>query len=118
MIEMNNGQYLHEVERVIRKRLYFFRVLGGEIDQLPKFLAKLAPKDRLDVVVKLLEFTLPRLKGIEATIEKPEDDKPSIDLGRLTREQRKEWYALYDLARIKSNGQADEVDQVKTQDHG
>lgn len=38
-------------------------VLGGEIGQLPKFLAKLEPKDRLDVVVKLLEFALPRLKG-------------------------------------------------------
>ncbi|MBN2421662.1 2-oxoacid:acceptor oxidoreductase subunit alpha [Candidatus Woesearchaeota archaeon] len=32
VVEMNNGQYRHEVERVIRKRLFFFRVLGGEID--------------------------------------------------------------------------------------
>ena len=93
-------------------------VLGGEIGQLPKFLAKLEPKDRLDVVVKLLEFALPRLKGIEATIEQTEQEKSSIDLGLLTREQRKEWYALYDLARINSNGQTDEVDQVKSQGNG
>ncbi len=33
VVEMNNGQYRHEVERVIRKRLYFFRVLGGEMDR-------------------------------------------------------------------------------------
>ena len=32
VVEMNNGQYRREVERVIRKRLYFFRVLGGEIN--------------------------------------------------------------------------------------
>ncbi len=32
VVEMNNGMYLHEVERVIKKRLYFFRVLGGEMD--------------------------------------------------------------------------------------
>ncbi|MBD3204311.1 2-oxoacid:acceptor oxidoreductase subunit alpha [Candidatus Woesearchaeota archaeon] len=35
VVEMNNGQYRREVERVIRKRLYFFRVLGGEIN-IPK----------------------------------------------------------------------------------
>jgi 2-oxoglutarate ferredoxin oxidoreductase subunit alpha len=32
VVEMNNGQYRREVESVIRKRLYFFRVLGGEIN--------------------------------------------------------------------------------------
>ena len=32
VIEMNNGQYRREVESVIRKRLYFLRVLGGEIN--------------------------------------------------------------------------------------
>ena len=92
-------------------------VLGGEIDQLPKFLAKLEPKDRLDVVVKLLEFALPRLKGIEATIE-TEQDKSRIELGLLTRNERKVWYGLYDKACGKSNGQTDDVDQVKNQDNG
>ena len=90
-------------------------VLGGEIDQLPKFLAKLAPKDRLDVVVKLLEFTLPRLRGIEATLEKPEKDKPMFDLGLLSFDERQEFYALYDKACGKSNGQANDVGQVKDQ---
>lgn len=92
-------------------------VLGGEIDQLPKFLAKLDPKDRLDVVVKLLEFALPRLKGIEATIEQPEQDKPRFNLGLLTPEERQGWYKLYDKATGKSNGQAD-VEHHKNQDHG
>ncbi len=32
VIEMNNGQYKREVERVIRKSLHFIPVLGGEID--------------------------------------------------------------------------------------
>ena len=88
-------------------------VLGGEIDQLPKFLAKLEPKERLDVVVKLLEFALPRLKGIEATIDKPEEDKPMFDLGVLSFDERQEFYALYDKACGKSNGQAKDVEQVK-----
>jgi hypothetical protein len=83
-------------------------VLGGEIDQLPKFLAKLEPKDRLDVVVKLLEFALPRLKGIEATIE-TEQDKSRIDLGLLTREERQAWYSLYNKA-CGSNGLAEDVE--------
>ncbi|MEN8230458.1 MAG: hypothetical protein ABFS38_20015 [Bacteroidota bacterium] len=82
------------------------------------FLAKLEPKDRLDVVVKLLEFTLPRLKGIEATIEKPEDDKPKFDLGQLSYDERQEFYALYDKACGKSNSQTDDVEQVKTQGDG
>mgnify|MGYP001820647682 CR=1 FL=1 len=80
-------------------------VLSGEIDQLPKFLAQLDPKDRLDVVVKLLEFALPRLKGIEATVETPQETKPLIDLGLLTKDEREAWYALYDKART-SNDQA------------
>ena len=70
-----------------------------------------------DVVVKLLEFALPRLKGIEATIE-TEQDKSRIELGLLTRNERKVWYGLYDKACGKSNGQTDDVDQVKNQDNG
>jgi hypothetical protein len=28
------------------------------------------------------------------------DNSPGIDLGRLTREQRQQWYELYNLAKI------------------
>ena len=30
------------------------------------------------------------------------DNQPGIDLGRLTREQRKQWYELYNLAKIET----------------
>lgn len=87
------------------------------IESLSKDLDALEPRDRISALIRLIEFVAPRLKAVEASIES-DNDKPSIDLGQLTKDQRAEWYALYDLAKIKPNGQTDEVDQVKTQDHG
>jgi len=88
-------------------------ILGNEIEQLPKMLDELNPGPRLEIIIKLLEFALPRLKSIETTIE--QKNKSDIELGQLSREQRKTWYELYNLARIKPNGE--EISQVKTQDH-
>jgi hypothetical protein len=87
------------------------------VDQLPKFLSKLEPKDRLDVVVKLLEFALPRLKGIEATIEQPESEQPRYDLGLLSKKEREAFYALYNKA-CGSNDETQAVTHDKTYENG
>ena len=82
-------------------------------ESIEKDLKACEPKDRLYFYLRLVEFRVPKMRSIEAKVDQSEKEKSSIDLGLLTREQRKEWYALYDLARIKPNGQ-EEVDQVKT----
>ena len=89
-------------------------ILGNEIEQLPQMLDELNPGPRLEIIIKLLEFTLPRLKSTETTIE--QKDQPGIELGQLSREQRQTWYELYNLAKIKTNGQED-VEQVKSNNH-
>ena len=59
---MNNAQYKREVERVIRKSLYFIPVLGGEIDILEI-------KDRIE------KLTKPKKQEIQEKSEK-EESKP------------------------------------------
>jgi len=41
-----------------------------------------------------------RLSMTELKVSGEINNQPNIDLGRLTREQRKTWYELYNLARI------------------
>ena len=75
-------------------------VLDGQltVKKLNDTLDELEPKEKINALLRLLEFVVPRLKGIEALIEIPEVDKPLWDLGRLTKEQRTQWYELYNQA--------------------
>jgi len=43
-----------EIKELIRN------VVGKELDQVEKLLGKLEPKDRLDIIVKLLPYVAPR----------------------------------------------------------
>ena len=95
-------------------------MLEGEtsVEDMKALLKQLEPKDRFDALMKILNYFYPRLRAVavEAQIDQSEQEKSRIDLGRLTREQRQTWYELYRLA-CGSNGQNDEGEQVKTQDH-
>ena len=61
------------------------------------------PTDRI-AMYKLLgsEEERRRLSMTELRVSGSIDNQPGIDLGRLTREQRKQWYELYNLAKIET----------------
>ncbi len=44
-------------------------ILEKEIDTLPNQLEKLEPKERLEIVVKLLPYVIPRITEIEMKVE-------------------------------------------------
>ena len=48
-------------------------VLFNEIDQLPNHLQSLQIKDRLDLVVKLLPYAIPRIEAASYKIGEPND---------------------------------------------
>ena len=48
-------------------------VLFNEIDQLPNHLQSLQIKDRLELVVKLLPYALPRIEAANHKINEPND---------------------------------------------
>jgi len=82
----------------IRERLY--DVLDGQLSvkELNTLIKKLEPKDRIQTMLKMLEFLIPRYRSIEASIDKPEEDKPMFDLGLLSYDERQNFYALYNKA--------------------
>ena len=51
-----------------------------------------------------------RLSMSDVNVNVTRDDTPAIDLGRLTKEQRQQFYELYNLARIPDGEQTIDVD--------
>lgn len=45
------------------------KAVSGEVAKVPELLAKLEPKDRLELLAKLLQYILPRLKEEAASYE-------------------------------------------------
>ena len=45
--------------------------VSDELDLLPEMLAELEPKDRLELLVKLLPYTLPKIESQAATHDEP-----------------------------------------------
>ena len=72
---------------------------------------QLEPKDRIQTMLKMLEFLIPQYRAIEGTKETPEEDKPMFDLGLQSLDERQDFYALYKKA-CGSNGPAEDVEQV------
>lgn len=66
------------------------------------------PVDRM-ALYKLIgsEEERRRLSMTELKVSGSIDNKPSIDLGRLTKEQRATWYELYNLAKLPTNNTID-----------
>lgn len=79
------------------------------------------PTDRM-ALYKLIgsEEERRRLSMHELKVSGSIDSQPAIDLGRLTREQRQQWYALYNLAKIPKDNIIDidheEVNQIEIGD--
>lgn len=48
-------------------RLVLLEALDGEIHELPNLLSELSPKDRLEILCKLLPYVLPKIVPTNAT---------------------------------------------------
>ncbi len=44
-----------------------------ELDKLPDTLENMEPKERLEIVLKLLPFVLPKVKGVNHSLGEPDD---------------------------------------------
>ena len=51
-------------------------VISKEIEELQETLSKLEPAKRLELVVKLLPFVIPRMNDIDLTVKEPEIMQP------------------------------------------
>jgi len=50
-------------------RQLFKSIMEKEIENLPVLLDKLEPKDRLDIIVKLIPFVLPKIEPVRDEID-------------------------------------------------
>lgn len=46
-------------------------IMLQEIEKLPEHLAKLQPKERLDIVLKLMPFVFPKVEAVKASEGEP-----------------------------------------------
>jgi hypothetical protein len=52
-------------------RLKMRDIIAGELDALPQTLEGLPPKERLDLVIKLLPFAMPKVQAIGGNYDTP-----------------------------------------------
>ena len=46
-------------------------VVAGELERLPETLESLEPRDRLDVLIKLIPFAMPKVNPVSMTAHEP-----------------------------------------------
>lgn len=75
-------------------------VLEKEVQKLPEYLERMSVEERVNAIIKLLPYIVPRLKQVEYT--EPEQPKNEIDLDKLTAEEGRTLLDLYKKAGVKS----------------
>ena len=48
-------------------------LVKSELEQLPDYLKEMKPKERLDILLKLMPFVLPKVKGVNHSLGEPDD---------------------------------------------
>jgi hypothetical protein len=84
-------------------RAIFQEIISIELDEIPKLLKDLDPKDRLKTILELSKFVLPTLKATEltATIELEDKPKPILfDFSKLSDKARLELDIMSKLSGI------------------
>ena len=84
-------------------------ILDSEIGKIQKHLNQLEPKERLEIIIKLLPYILPKTSQIEHTAIIEEKKEPTFDYSKLTYEQLDQ---LENLLRI-GDGGLDSIDEVE-----
>ncbi len=85
----------NKVTREMRERIAL--LISDNWKRLTEDVEKMPPKDRARVLLELLPYILPRLQVSDVNLT---DNKPTIDMEKLTPEQRQELYALIDQAEL------------------
>jgi hypothetical protein len=85
----------NKVTREMRERIAL--LISDNWKQLTEDVEKMLPKDRARVLLELLPYILPRLQVSDVNLN---NNKPTIDMEKLTPEQRRELYALIEQAEL------------------
>jgi hypothetical protein len=85
----------NKVTREMRERIAL--LFSDNWKQLTEDVEKMLPKDRARVLLELLPYILPRLQVSDVNLN---NNKPTIDMEKLTPEQRRELYALIEQAEL------------------
>lgn len=48
-------------------------MMSGEIQNLPKYLNELEPKEKIEIIIKMLPFILPKVNTVHYTENEPKD---------------------------------------------
>ena len=48
-------------------------LVKSELEQLPEYLNDMEPKERLDILLKLMPFVLPKVKGVNHSLGEPDE---------------------------------------------
>jgi len=67
-----NGRPAGSANRITKElRKTLKAAIDNELEQIPFLMQKLEPKDRLEILVKLLPYTLPKIETQSATHDEP-----------------------------------------------
>lgn len=73
-------------------------LISSEIEVAPQLLNELETRDRLNLLVKLLPYLLPRMQSQELTISEPSKQDESLDLSVLTVEELETMHGILEAA--------------------
>jgi deoxyribodipyrimidine photolyase-like uncharacterized protein len=79
-------------------REWLTQLVEGSREQIERDLQSLDPKDRLQALEKFMQYTIPKLQAVEATVH---DDGPVYDYSKLTDDELLTLYRL--LPKVQSN---------------
>lgn len=48
-------------------------LVKNELEQLPDYIKDMEPKERLDILLKLIPFVLPKVKGVNHSLGEPDE---------------------------------------------
>lgn len=69
-----------------RIRLWVDKYLDGNTKQMEEDLKKLSPKDRLNIILGLMEYSVPKLQRTEMDLELDTDKLQSIPIAQWAKE--------------------------------
>ena len=85
-------------------REWLTQLVEGNREQIERDLQSLDPKDRLQVLEKFMQYTMPKLQAVEATVH---DDGPVYDYSKLTDDELLTLYRL--LPKVQSDSGLNEL---------
>ena len=71
-------------------------ILKNEWKNIPKLLKKLSPKDRVNAILKITQYTLPKINSINAEIVPPANKKSDDELDSMTTDELRAWLKKFD----------------------